>query len=217
MRTSFRFAFLIALFICSSTRAIAQDTLILTNGTIISSKILEVGTEEVKYKRFDNIDGPVFITKRIEINLIKYKNGVTDVMNQPRPAVVVAPTDPNPPIEKRGMFYRQEGNRMNEREMHQVLKKINDPEINRHIEKAKFAKAMGYIGFIAIPTFAFALGYTGYALLYNADVSPSQQMDYTPAIGCGIVAAAALATSITFKISRKNHNNAAIKIYNEKY
>lgn len=221
MKTLSRLALIIILFACSFTRSAAQDTIIMTNGNIIPAKILEVSTEEVRYKRFDNIDGPVFITKTVEINKIKYQSGNTDVLNKPKTPVVVAPVDPNPPITLNGRYYYQGYKRYKEKEVHSILQKYGDSEINLHIKKAKSAKAVEYVGFVAIPALAFALGYTVYALVNNRPgriaSGANTEMSYTPGIGCGVLAVAAFATSMTFKIIRKSHNAAALRIYNEKY
>jgi hypothetical protein len=215
MRASFHFVFIASFFVCSAQRAFSQDTLFMANGTTISSKVLEVSTEEVKYKRSDNLEGPLFITKRAEINVIRYSNGISDTLNKPKPPVVVAPPDPNPPIYRKGIFYKQGYSRMKAKEMHRVIGKMNDPQIAYHVKKAKLAKGMEYVGFVAVPTFAFALGYTAVALITNID--GYGDMSFGPGLASGIVAAAALTTSITFKFSGKKHNDAALKIYNEKY
>lgn len=226
MKTLSRFALIIILFTCSFTRSIAQDTLIMTNGNIVPAKILEVSTEEVRYKRFDNLEGPVFITKTSEINKIKYHSGNTDILNKPVAPVVTAPVDPHPAIERRGAYYKEQLQgyqpRMKEREMQELIKKVNDSQITFHVKKARMARGMQNIGFVAIPALAFTIGYSVYAVVTNNRRSNSSgpnyiSIDYAPAIATGVVAVAAFATSITFGVLRKNHNNAAVKIYNEKY
>lgn len=45
----------------------------------ISSKIIEVNIDNIKYKKFSNLDGPVYTISKAEIEKIIYKNG--DVEN----------------------------------------------------------------------------------------------------------------------------------------
>lgn len=59
----------------------AQDLITKKNGEDIKAKILEVGQTEVKYKRFDNPDGPVFTISISDILIIRYENGTNDVFN----------------------------------------------------------------------------------------------------------------------------------------
>jgi hypothetical protein len=58
-----------------------QDTIILKNGNEIRSKVLEINNNEVRYKRFDNLDGPTISLMKSEIFMIKYLNGTKDVIN----------------------------------------------------------------------------------------------------------------------------------------
>ncbi|MBR4131296.1 MAG: hypothetical protein IKU02_10325 [Bacteroidaceae bacterium] len=53
----------------------AQDVLVRKGGEVENVKVLEVSPTEVKYKKSNNEDGPVFIEKRSNIYSIKYKNG----------------------------------------------------------------------------------------------------------------------------------------------
>ena len=62
-----------------SIPAMAQDVIIKQNGDEIQCKLLEVGTESVKYKRWTNQNGPTFVEEREEIFMIKYQNGEKDV------------------------------------------------------------------------------------------------------------------------------------------
>ena len=42
---------------------------------------MEVTTSEIKYKKFDNLDGPTFSILKSEVLIIRYKNGTKDVFN----------------------------------------------------------------------------------------------------------------------------------------
>jgi hypothetical protein len=51
------------------------------NGEEIKSKVTEIGTTEIKYKKFDNPDGPLIVIPRADVLMIKYENGTKDVIN----------------------------------------------------------------------------------------------------------------------------------------
>ena len=74
------FIFTIVLFILSSLKA--QDIILKNDGSEIKSKVIEVTLNEVKYKRFDNIDGPTYTLIKTEIFKINYQNGTSEVYNQ---------------------------------------------------------------------------------------------------------------------------------------
>ena len=62
----------------------AQDYIILKNGDEIKSKVLEISTSEIKYKKFENIDGPTIVILKSTVFMIKYKNGTKDIINTVR-------------------------------------------------------------------------------------------------------------------------------------
>jgi hypothetical protein len=62
-----------------STLCYAQDVIVTLKAEKINAKILEVGTDEIKYKKFDYQTGPIFTLKKSEIVSIIYENGSVDV------------------------------------------------------------------------------------------------------------------------------------------
>jgi uncharacterized membrane protein len=44
--------------------------------------IIEVGTAEVKYKKLDNLNGPVFSMLKSDLLMIKYANGTNEDFNK---------------------------------------------------------------------------------------------------------------------------------------
>jgi len=52
------------------------------NGNEIQAVVQEVGVEVVKYKKYDNPDGPIYIKIKSEIFMIKYENGSKDVFSE---------------------------------------------------------------------------------------------------------------------------------------
>ena len=73
---------LIILFASSSNFIKAQDTLTMRSGENIIVKIIEVGSNEVKYKKTDNLNGPSFSILKSEVSMIQYENGSKDVFKE---------------------------------------------------------------------------------------------------------------------------------------
>lgn len=59
----------------------AQDIVILKNGTSIDAKVLEVDDNSIRYKKFDNPEGPTYTAKKDNISEIRYKNGTKETFN----------------------------------------------------------------------------------------------------------------------------------------
>lgn len=58
---------------------LAQDVIFKQDGNEIQCKLIEVGPQSVKYKRWTNLNGPTYIEERDNIFMIKYENGEKDV------------------------------------------------------------------------------------------------------------------------------------------
>jgi len=78
-----KFFFIAVLFITFAVSVSAQDMIVLINGNIIEAKILEILPTEIRYKRFDNLNGPIHVILKREVYSIRYENGIVDVINSP--------------------------------------------------------------------------------------------------------------------------------------
>lgn len=61
--------------------ATAQDTIFKTDSAIIQAKVTEVGDETIKYKKFNNLDGPIYNIKKTDVRIIVYQNGEKEIYN----------------------------------------------------------------------------------------------------------------------------------------
>ena len=76
-----KFLFAIGLLFGASAFSFAQDLITTKEGKDIQAKILEVNSTEVKYKKYNNLDGPIFTMKKSEILLVRYENGENEVFS----------------------------------------------------------------------------------------------------------------------------------------
>lgn len=56
----------------------AQDVIVKKDGSTIVSKVLEITSTEVKYKKFTNLQGPTYTVAKTELQAINYENGEKD-------------------------------------------------------------------------------------------------------------------------------------------
>jgi hypothetical protein len=64
------------------------DDLIFKDGSEVKGKVTEISSTEVKYKKCDLPDGPVYVVKKSELFMIKYANGTREVFKdevKPKP------------------------------------------------------------------------------------------------------------------------------------
>lgn len=65
---------------CSAINS--QDVLTLKNGEQVNVKVIEITDSEIKYRKSDNLQGPLRIVTKAEVFSIKYENGAKDVFNE---------------------------------------------------------------------------------------------------------------------------------------
>lgn len=55
------------------------DVLVLKNGDELTVKVIEIGTEEIRYVKCDNQSGPVYVVKKSTAFMVKFANGSKEV------------------------------------------------------------------------------------------------------------------------------------------
>ena len=75
--------------------AMAQDVIVMRDGTSILSKVLEITSTEVKYKKYSNLDGPTFSVLKTEVLVINYENGEKESFEAQENVPAVAGSEAN--------------------------------------------------------------------------------------------------------------------------
>jgi len=78
--------FVITLLFLLVSGIFAQDLIILRDGNVIEAKIIEISPTEIRYRRFNHLDGPIIVIFRTDVLSIRYENGTVEIFN---PASVV--------------------------------------------------------------------------------------------------------------------------------
>ncbi len=77
------------------------DLIIFRNGDELLVKVSEVLPEEIKYKRCDNLNGPTYTAKKLDVFMVKYANGTKDVFLSQQQSNKDDKTKPqNPDVQK---------------------------------------------------------------------------------------------------------------------
>ncbi len=140
----------------------AQDLLLKTNGDTLIVKVVEVGTNAVSFKKFNYLDGPVFVENRENIFLIRFHNGDVQQFNTKAPVTVKSDTlrknntganNSNPTdnssvkqeekknkIERLENKYYINGNKANQKDVNRMLASAKNPAIPLALKGAKGMK-----------------------------------------------------------------------------
>ena len=58
----------------------AQDMIVLKDGNMIEAKVMEISPFEIRYKRFDHLDGPTIVIPAVNVLSIRYENGTYEII-----------------------------------------------------------------------------------------------------------------------------------------
>lgn len=63
------------LFAISFINTYSQDIILKSNGKTIESKIDEIGTDKIRFYKYNNLSGPVFVLLKEDVSKITFENG----------------------------------------------------------------------------------------------------------------------------------------------
>jgi hypothetical protein len=81
------------------------DVLVLKSGEELSVKIKEIGEQEIRYVKCDNLTGPVYVVKKSSAFMVKFANGAKEIFTnnepeKPNSSVKNSRNNPNAPQPK---------------------------------------------------------------------------------------------------------------------
>jgi len=117
---------IISLFLFSIS-VYAQDVITLRSGEQIKAKVTEISATEIRYKRFEHIDGPTMVILRADVFAINYENGTRDVF-------YISPENPQPEKVK-GTTTATKNNA--DQQTYQTIPTVNQTVDTRQSEKKK--------------------------------------------------------------------------------
>jgi hypothetical protein len=83
------------IFLLTGVHSYGQDIIVQKTGDEIKAKVEQVLDTEIRYRKFENLTGPVYTIKKDQVFMIRYENGTKDVFTtQPAPVVTQPQTAP---------------------------------------------------------------------------------------------------------------------------
>ncbi|MGH2645913.1 MAG: hypothetical protein ACRDE8_00030, partial [Ginsengibacter sp.] len=61
-----------------AVKVFAQDKIYKLRGPVIKAKVIEIGTDEIKYRLYDSPDGPIYVVDKSSLNRIEFADGRTE-------------------------------------------------------------------------------------------------------------------------------------------
>ncbi len=116
----------------------AQDTIVKRNNERIAAKIIAVNPEDIKYKRSDYADGPLFALHKWELKFIVYGNGVKESFE----SIQSESAKNDLIIQPSGNVYYFQRSRIEEQRMLDIAWKLKDRRINLIINRTEQKKVI---------------------------------------------------------------------------
>ena len=130
--------FMLTAAIMCSLVANAQDVIVKNDGSTITSKVLEITSTEIKYKKYSNLKGPTYTINKTDVNYINYENGEKE--NFGKTSIITQNREETYNTKNNFALQRTNNGQISDAEL---LKSIDNGPLNK---KAKRLKTIGWIG-----------------------------------------------------------------------
>jgi hypothetical protein len=213
----------------------AQDTLAKSNGDKVLVKVLEINPGEIRYKRFNNPDGPQYSISKADVKYIVYSNGIRESFENSKPVetavppssgqnqiVIVRTQDPDPEeastLRIEGNHYRCRGHVLSPSDVIELTAKQKNPQLHllaiqtQRFQAYQYGLGAGGLilaiagGIVAISPNLFSLGST------NATTNHDH---YVAGLALAELGLACETASLCFKIERKHRARKLVDAYND--
>ena len=206
-----------------TTFVYSQDTIQFLNKTTQAVKVNEVGIDEIKYHRFDNLEGPIYIAHKNEIRYIKYSNGHIDsvtvasklVQATPEPLTIYRTplsVNGNEKILINGSRLSFNGHAVGESKLYKLISNVPNPEkktalYKEYLVMMSYKKRQYLFGFVGLGA--------GLALPYIGLMSSFVFEDEVPfAIGLAAGATIGITGAVLSGINKHKRTKKRIEIAN---
>ena len=223
----------------------AQDIIVTTNSERIDAKVTEVSDKEVKYKRADNPNGPLYVLSTAKIASIVYKNGSVTVFNDKQAAsnksVNVKDEDDLPAggvIQKIDDYYWMGDKRMNEETYFKYIEDNCEEAWDRYCSGRRMTRAgfallgigSGFtvLGITLSAVSGYTALYTTYTYTYNPRTGEIYDVDtssdyksysdygmYAAGVAFSVIGSATLAASVPLIVVGTIRKKTTLDTYNE--
>ncbi len=192
----------------------SQDTLIKSDLSQLVVKVIEISSSEIKYKKINFQDGPVYSEPKSAIATVYFSNHFHENISENKPCPVF---NQNKIVRKPKGQLIYIDKKLNEKKLFSLLLEKNNTQINELVRSAKKAKKRQYLGFLAFPIGLLSL--SSIALAGSEDNGLRNDHINLNLVGASILFAAATVPlpliSDRNKRKRKEDTRKAIKLFNE--
>lgn len=180
----------------------SQDIILLKNGEEIKAIVNEIDIHVIKYKKFENPNGPVYNLKKTDVVMITYENGLKDEFSKQVITEKTNVLNENPLIAKKGIV-KQNGKSLTKKEVQSFM--ITNSDALELYNSGKNLCTSGEI---------IAGAGLGIILIAAVVENKGNFKDNSAAMVGVIGGAACLATSMTVTFTGRSKIKKSVALYN---
>jgi hypothetical protein len=170
--------YIVCVLLIMAVKIQAQDIIIKTDKVELKAKVLEIGDEAIKYKKFEFLDGPTYSIRKADVFMIIYQNGKKEYMEGtiaapkpvaatvvpvPRPAASVTPMVTTPVTTESAEDVEKEDNWINSMAVDDAFTSL-DFEFNKKLAPNIYLGLSGYSSFSSTPSSGGIFPFLAYKL-----------------------------------------------------
>ncbi|MES2512904.1 MAG: hypothetical protein V4580_02120 [Bacteroidota bacterium] len=215
------------LFICFG-HIHSQDTIYFNGRTVEAVRIVKVGERDIEYNRFDNLEGPLYVTSKRDIHYIKFANGKVDTLTSAGRAKATQGQDMTGDIQNqlvnidRRIYIDRDrlsyqGETVGEAKLREIILAEPNAEkqqmlLHEHHKLMSYKKRQYLFGFIG-PGLGVLIPAAGFVLVKGMGESPT----FLASVGAGVaVAVTGIIISSVNKHKRTKQKMAIARLYNKR-
>ena len=186
----------------------AQDVIVKKDGSTIQSKVMEINEREIKFKKWSNLEGPMYTINKNEVNSINYQNGEVELIavGSPNNSSQTTFNDfgTNERMERDGKNLTLNGRELSDEE---VLLLVGKDNYETYIS----ARKQITIGRVFTPIFYASAGLT---ILFSITAAVNDYNLIYAALATGTIMEVSLPMMLVFKSAGKGRLNWVANEYN---
>ena len=206
--------------LCMAATATAQDVIVMKDQTTVMSKVLEINSTEIKYKKWNNLDGPIYSILRSEVVSINYENGEVERFNEATSNQSIQNNQQNTYSPQVNRGYMEESAsfpaamKLNGRRLtHEEVQNLVDEQTYQLYLKGKrqvnYGEVIGVVGLVPL---CLGVGF----LFRTPEVEPGNRSDYLKfSLASIAIGTAAVIPGIVLSVAGGNNLRQVAETYNQ--
>jgi len=199
--------------------AMAQDVIVMKDQSTVMSKVLEITSTEIKYKKWNNQDGPTYSVLRSDVVSINYENGEVEKFSE---TIDNQQNTYSQQVQNRNGGYMEalasfpaamklNGRRLTHEEVHNL---VDEQTYQLYLKGKRQVNSGEVVGVVGLVPLCLGVG----LLLRTPGVEPESRSDYLKfSLASFAIGTAAVIPGIVLSVAGGNNMRQVAETYNKNH